>query len=860
MLTIISDNFPTARTVGYGASAGLVNSPAAIVGAESGAYQEFENPAIQVEETIAVPSYVDEVFVTLPVTTEGNTIDDLSRITIGNTTYVPESAQGASVAGTFAFNRATQTLTVYPSATSPPLAGETIRYVAIQNKTAFYDDVYNGPSPNFFRRWNVSGPVSFQRSLGQSPSGSLRFLVEQSSFNAADLKEGTTFTWDGEAYGVGGVSAELNPLDGAGLLEVTVDLQGPHDHLLNNQVRYRGSISNPQGTETGRISLTGSDSEDTKSQVDIDFARLCTRAGLDYIGPSLDIRIDRDRDPRDSTSIGNELGRARAVEAVAYLSNPNGLEFRPWFDGVKTHNVGSGEILNGSGAGNSFTPYEIEYSISGSSWNGVCLAAEYLNTELRVDDFEGGDRGENGRVNIRQTLRSGSALKGNTVVWLPPSGIDRSVPTAAFDQGGPTLDYVVETRLNGRILSREKTIYGYAYKTSDFVTFQTSGGVTSPIFPAPEQQPRLQGWGQVTNEVERYIYDSDGYLVRIEKEITTKRRFKQETSQRETLQLFTLSTLAESTDATLQSSLRSAYAAALDLYTYFDVTEVDTTEFTLEDADRLYPNLPAREDNEPIRQYVGRVDREYRATYQTSDLSSIRVDDAGNAVVASQRFADPSGDFFIDVDGLTVSTGVDYREVLERTVIYPLPGTTEERYDEDRNRYTESETITYATGENLKNVDNPAPVTREFSGTVPFAERLERFEDGNDPGAEDEPEDESITLMNTPNNGLDPSSDPINGSASFPSTYNKTTALAAAIVDISIANTAAVEVWNGVLVAPIRQYQVGDRVRYRGVNYRVLSVVDEPVIVGSEIRRGPLQLSWGREVDLRNNVTTNEVD
>lgn len=817
----------------------------------------YYNPATQ-----AVEAYqTDAVSVTTPTTAEGFTIENVVTVSIGSTTYVPGS-EGATDPGTFNYSEPNQSITIYPITGNPPQPGETVRYTAIQNKPYvhnFYD--YTGTIPRLWQDLNITG-VSLDRSLGQAPGGSVTFSIHRDDFNPCDFAEGKKiFEWDGKAYAVGGVSASRSPLNRDGLLDVTLTLQGPHDHKLDDQVKYRGAIAESAVATEGLITSRGSQTPaEVKATVNISFANLCARGGVSFIGDDVTIKIDKERDTRDSTTIGNELGRARAVESYAYFSNPNGFEFRRWFNPT-VHTISRREILNGDDSGET-TPYEIQYNTLGNKWGRIPLAVEYRNTQLEIDQSEGLETGENGRLNTVIVKNSGSALRGTTVLWVPPSGIDRSNPSAAFDQGGYTMDFTRERIENGVRTSYTKTVYGYAFKVSDFAIISGNGNQSTIGYLPAFQQPRLQGWGQVREEREEYEFDADGYLIRIVRTITTKRRFKQETARRESIELLTLATYGTSSDAGLQADARAAYNSALGLYDYFDVTEEDVTEFELASLENIYPDLPPLEDGEPERKYVTRETRTHRSYYQSSDLGAIRVDADGNAFTGSQTFtvAGSSTDFSVDVDGLTVSTGVDYEEVLERSLSYPWPNITEAQYRSEDDQYAEKLTIKKASGENLKNVESPAPTTTDYQGKLPFATRLEIFEDGNDPVEDDEPEEERKVLLNTPGNGLSTTTDPIDGTVSFPSTYNRDDAYAAAVCDISIANTRAVEVWSNVLVAPTRNYCVGDLIRYDGVDYRILSIADTPEIQGDRVTREPLVMSWGRDIDLRNNVSLDEVD
>ncbi|MEM9214032.1 MAG: hypothetical protein AAGD25_06760 [Cyanobacteria bacterium P01_F01_bin.150] len=853
--------FAASLSTGYGSPLNIVVGPAEGGGVGT-AYQELENPDTEEQGIVSVPTYSEEISVTLPVTAEGFTIEGISRLSIGGAIYALD-ALGAGHPGHFTFDAATQVLTIYPGTSSPPQPGESIRYTALlKGKSVTYSNVYRGEIPQLWKTLNLNGVVTLSHSLGQSPTGSMNFDMVEADFDPCDLEEGTTFEFRGEAYGVATVSSSRNPHNTDGLATFTVGLQGPHDHLLDEQVLYRGAIANVPGSASSGIRLSSSNSNEGATR--IAFSNLCARAGFNFIGPDVVIRIDAGRSDRDATVLSSELNRARAAKAFAFLSNPDGLEFREW-NNTAVHHLSSSEILNGDDNGTS-TPYTIAYNLSGAEWNGCKLAEEYKNRELTFEE-EGQDN-ENGRVNNVVVLLSGSALSesGGTVVYTPPANVDRSMPTANFDQGGPVETFRREVIQNGRTLSVEETHFGYSYKCSDFVEFRTftAGSTTNvrTVFPAPELQDRLQGWGEVYHSFEDYEYNPDGYLIRIVKRITTQRRFKQETAERESLRLHSLANFATSNDPTRQALLRQSYADSLTLYDSFQVTEVDVTDFEIESMEPYYPNLPTRADGDPIPKYVRKQTRSHKSIYSKSALDSIVVDDDGNATIAAQSFNQPNTDFSVDVEGLNVSTGIDYTEEIETVIVYPFIGIPEARYRSEDDQYKVITNRRTAQGENLKNVLDTGTVTETLSGKPSLAERLEIYQETGTPTLDTDDEDDSQTiLLNTPNSGRDPSSDPIDGTLSFPSTFSRAEALAAAEIDASIANTRAVKVRSGVLVAPNRYYQVGDVIIYEGERHRVLSVDIRPEIVGDgQVRLGPIELTWGKEIDLRGEVSLDAVD
>ena len=352
-----------------------------------------------------------------------------------------------------------------------------------------------------------------------------------------------------------------------------------------------------------------------------------------------------------------------------------------------------------------------------------------------------------------------------------------------------------------------------------------------------------------------------GTLIKITNTITTKRRFRQETEDRETLRINAEANFAISNDPQLQVDLRDAKNQVLTLYDYFDVTETDITDYTLELLEDYYPDLPPLDDGDPARKFVSRIERSHKAHYESSDLSYIRVDEDGNAVIGSRVFQTSGTDFSAIVEGLTVSTGVDREETTLVNIAYPPKGVAKANYRKELDLYREIEEVRTASGENLKNVLKLPPASREMQGRPQAAKRLELFEDGDTPTPVEEPDAENKLLLNTPNNGLDPKTDAIDGSVSFPGATTKTEGVVAAIIDASIQNTQSVEVWSNLWVPTDRIYDEGDILVFEGKRYRILSV-EEPINIETKNSIGFSYqvLSIGREIDLRGHVTVSEVE
>lgn len=903
MFTINSSEFPVTSSVGYGAGV-TVNDSVGISGAQFSRFQQFENPSLEEVGTVLAPVVIDGALTaSLPLSSGGHEIETVSAVSIGRRYYTLGTTSNKTP-GTFSFDESNQLLTIHPYSTIESISiGETIKYNAITKNKIVYSDGFNGVIPQLFRDKNVF-EMSFSRSLEQSPSGSFKVLQSISSFDPCDFVEGTTFLWNAKSYGIASVSAIFRPVNTDGLIEVEIALKGPHDHLLDRQIRYRGGLlgagiplglsgqeSNSSG-DPGTITSLSSSSTEAKSQINIPFSTFCNRGGVSFIGPDPIIKIDQDSDVRRSSTIASEMARNRSVQSFSYLSNPDGLEFRDWFTGTRIHHVSESELLNGADGDNP-NPYTINYNVEGHEWNNVKLAVEYLNTQLNLDNAEGSGQQENNRVNTTVTIRTGNGLPkggGGGEVFKPPEDASKRVATNAFDLGGPTREIIIQTYQNGKLISKTIERKGYLYSTADYssvipkkfewidastgqivevpgggstvglVNLPTIAGTSFNLTASGSGPFALDRWEIVENESEIYEHDSDGYEIKITRTLKTHRRHKQETDALETTVLEAQKRLLQFWGAGLGTTgfefsfsdrrisalptddlgnyqeLLDQINGDLALYEYFETTETDTTEHELASLENLYPNMPQLAEGEPERKYIKSTTRSHKAKYETFD-AGINVP-----------------------EGLIIESGEEREDTEENQIVYPTASTSEATYNEAKDLYTRTTTYKRSSGPGLQNVFKEPPLYEEIRGKLPQAPRLELFEDGADPSSDEPVENVKTLILNTPNNGLSPESDAIDGSVSFPSADTKAKGLVAAVTDISIQNTQAIEVWNGLLLAHIRDYSVGDRVVYKGSSYRILSVTETPSIQGGVVKQEPYQVSWARDIDLRGHIALSEID
>ena len=868
MAFVLPDVFPSQAGVIYGGRiSGVAGDP--VVGAPFTTAQFFQDPATETEQAIAIPSYAgDEISVVIPESTA--LVEALTEVSIGTTTY--ERSLNTDTAqlqpGQYTYDRSTRTLTIKLGTNQAPTVGTNITYKPLLNTGPVKFDRYTGKLPDFFYKWRVEGKCSFRRQIEADPSGRLQFTIKTAKLEESlcDLAEGTLIPWNGHVYAVGG-RAETTENKKEGLSYVSIPLRGPFSHLLDEQVKWReGSSLSLTGVSTGGGST--SNNATVKSATNVSLFDLLKRAGIPYSGPKVTIKVDKNGGPRRSTTPSSEFNRARSVESFVYLSGEN-LEFRTWYEGRKVHHISHSEILNSDEEGKQ---KQVVLNLEGNKVDGRLLYEEYKNRELIVDRFEGQEAGQNGSTNVKIVLRSGDAVQktasGNQILWTPPPNADRRTAAAAFDLGGETKNSKYQEWLNGVLIAETDEVYGYAYKCSDYTSPQAvrSGWIDSngnevlaangvyfvplnwtSVFTEPS---RLDGWGLVRKETTQFVYDDEGFIKEEIKTIETQRRFKQEGDERQSNRLqaliFILNQYRTSigidnifytvTDDSIQikeigpadpetpnfEAVLFNLQNQLGQYDFFPVVEKEITTYTHEFLDDYYPNRPVQAEGEPRGRFVTRKETRYQQTYLGPDYTYDPNDQPPDVV-----------------------TGVDTHTIVDTDIVYPTKGTPEALYDERLDIFQETTKIVSKHGQNLRDYAVEGPDSVPSRGR-PGAPRLEVYEEVNPSTPNEEQEETTRTLMNTPNNGLT-SSGPIESTIDFPSAYTLPAALRAAKIHISIENTFAMEIHSNVFVQAGRVLDEGDRVIYDGKEFIVLSVVEEPNIESAKkVGWSHNIVSWGR--------------
>ena len=107
-------------------------------------------------------------------------------------------------------------------------------------------------------------------------------------------------------------------------------------------------------------------------------------------------------------------------------------------------------------------------------------------------------------------------------------------PAYNFDNGGYTKIARKYTEFNGLTLQTEEWTYGFSYTSLDVHT--VTGAKNNIVTFTPGSNPQ-SFWGEVRHSISNYIYDSEGYLIRVETKGKEKTRFKKE-SDNEAIALY----------------------------------------------------------------------------------------------------------------------------------------------------------------------------------------------------------------------------------------------------------------------------------------------------------------------------------
>jgi hypothetical protein len=358
----------------------------------------------------------------------------------------------------------------------------------------------------FLQKWNVQGEMVVNRSFGGHPTLKLSFQVKSDRYNEVktELAIGEVVeplgSWRIEAKSVSIVSQ-------SNLMTVELDLVGIH-----------APYADPSRNPVDKPYSLGS-----KKATSVSIGAIAAGAGVLYSGPYLSKKIRADTPSTEYTNLRQELeSRAVIGGGFVYYDDPNSVQIRQ-FGAQTTHLIAESEIIN----------IESEtYNGAGATVGGEKLAEELRNCVLQLQ-FEGEENNnaqtgvvirwefENADSLFQCTLSAQPSLSG---LVEPKSDILRT-PSQNFDSGGYTKIARKYTELNGLQLSSEEWTYGFTYTSLDVhvVTGQKNNIVTFAEGSSPSSF-----WGEVKHIITNSIYDSEGYLIRVETTGTSLSRLKQE--------------------------------------------------------------------------------------------------------------------------------------------------------------------------------------------------------------------------------------------------------------------------------------------------------------------------------------------
>ncbi|MEL6224719.1 MAG: hypothetical protein AAFR31_18970, partial [Cyanobacteria bacterium J06627_8] len=427
MLTLSSPDLPATATVNPSAGAAIAHIADDSEATGLLASITFSSGLeIETTEVVTLPAASNgEMAIAIPSTTK-----NVASIVIDGTTYKPTADEdGTPAAGEFYFDPDTNTATVNLG-DATPTTGTSAQLQSLGTEYTGETDRWTGNIPSFLREWNISGDISLSRTFEGSPSGSLEFTTASSNARSVrtTLRNGTKVVLFGRGYAVSDIQLSDQ---GQGFIDVSVGLQGAHDIGLDTNVLLRTD------TSTATVSLS----------------TLAERAGLDYRGPDIQVPIDREASLKATTTLGQELARARASRGFPFFSNPNSVRIKRWGQ-TKLHVISDADVMSGAES-----PLQTAYGGQGNVWKSFQLSDEYLNRELLLDVVDTVDDAEgNGRKNTVRTVVSGENLITSASLQL-----DLREPTGSFDLGGPTIKRTVTQYRNELETWVEEDEFGYAY-------------------------------------------------------------------------------------------------------------------------------------------------------------------------------------------------------------------------------------------------------------------------------------------------------------------------------------------------------------------------------------------------------------
>ncbi|NES93061.1 hypothetical protein, partial [Okeania sp. SIO2B9] len=299
------------------------------------------------------------------------------------------------------------------------------------------------PIPVFLRRYNISGDVTFSRSLEDDPTASLEIKVPEKLADSLRLAlpNGTKVNLFGLAFRTTGFSLELNPE--IGFITANIELSGIH-------AAYGTPSRNPLDTPVEIKS-------DCKRDGWQSIFSIASRSGAKYRGKPISLFVPKGQSSLATITTRQLFDRAVINNQFLYYSHPEYVEARDWGKTQK-------HIFD---TNNYYRINNKDYGGSGAfSSNQLQLGVEYSNLEARLANIEQITKTEESEITERWIYKNAKSLVDCQTPAIPisvgeqiyilknPTAEILKNPSLAFDANSFTKTAICIKERNGTEISR----------------------------------------------------------------------------------------------------------------------------------------------------------------------------------------------------------------------------------------------------------------------------------------------------------------------------------------------------------------------------------------------------------------------
>ncbi len=692
-------------------------------------------------------------------------------------------------------------------------------YPVGQTPTNYIPPPYN----SLFTRYNISGNLSFTKTLQGHPTMTIQGVTPLSNLSTIEnvFMNGNEFQIENTGYRVNGLT----------LVEESKTKQ--EGEWLFFSVSFTGKWA-ARGN-TGRNPLDDAIKVTPLKVNDrVFFSRLCSARGVAYLGSPITIAVEADSKGQ-STTIRSEL-EARAIKngQFVYYSNPNAIEARNWANQT-VHYLSDADILS--------EDIKKEYRGQGALFQGVPLSDEFRNTVVDFEEStkkleESEEIGGSERLRLyvyenassRQQVTRATVTRSGTFAYKLPEEVLRE-PSSCWNAGGFTKSFTLKTLLNGKEIDKRFTRYGLAFLSSD--VYSISGSDPAEIvFNGGNPQTY---WQKVEEWREKVIVKNknEGYIV-----LKTKTGWRLEQDRKESnLDVINAQFALTQTNDPVQTGNNNRIIQQCQFKRKPIKEEAETT---LEAFRRYYSDIPTPEKGD--KDFVEPRFAKRIAKYILEDNSLSSTEDTA-ALIKPSRLVGKIFDTDVQID-----------------IKVPSSKTSKKRKPElfTTTNFTRSQAGQFfLEGALLSQVTDNA-------GRPSVAPRIE-FKVRSTPGRSRAKEDlaKFKYLLNSVGSNRSLTQASIGGSLSYPDVDNTAEALRTATTDLSIRNTQNALKMR-LKVRFKRGYQEGDSVVFRGEVWIILGISDNRTIVRqgntTELRSDSLELDLGKLLKPPVTISRIEVD